>query len=108
MDNKTDMIYDLVKETRDDVRAIKTDLKNGAVKMENHEGRIGRVETDVSEIKEMTIEHVRNKKKHYNMGYKETVPQKIWRKKVELGLLGIILFLIERATDYYLSNGGTP
>ena len=87
------MIYDLVKETRDDVKGIQKDLKEGAVTMENHtvrlkgiEGKVECLEDGQKKIKGALFEHVSDKKKHYNQGYSETFVEKAWRRKDVIAL----------------------
>lgn len=76
-----------------DVKEIKRDMKSGAVKMENHEVRLGTVE-----------KHIDDPKIHYNPYYSESIPQKLWRKKPEIAaggglgtvIVGIIIALLSR------------
>ena len=96
-----DMVYDLVKETREDVSEIKKDMKDGAVKMENHTVRLGHIEDDVKclkkgqkKIKESVFNHADDKKVHYNQGYKETFSQRTWRRKDLIALMTGIFTLI--------------
>jgi len=86
-----------------DVKDIKTDLKNGAVKMENHEGRIKANASGLKATQKMSIKHIENKEKHYNPYHSESFGQKIIRKKGEIsvasvggGLIGLIIFLIDK------------
>ena len=86
-----------------DVKDIKQEMKNGAVKMENHEGRLKNVEKDTKELKGNFRTHVTNKEKHYNPHYSESFGQKVRRKKGEIGvasagggLIGLLIFLIEK------------
>lgn len=103
------MINDNLKDISIDVKEIKKDLKDGAVTMENHNVRLGNIEHDVTDlkdgqkkIKETFWNHSNNKKKHYNQGYKETFPQKAWRKKGELTLLTMILTVVSWLINNYL------
>ncbi|MHA1662536.1 MAG: hypothetical protein ACTSVR_04700 [Candidatus Thorarchaeota archaeon] len=105
------MVYDLVKETRNAVSEIKDDLKNGAVKMENHNVRLGHIEADVKDlktgqkkIKTDLWEHINSKKKHYNQGYTETIPQKVARKKVEITIITILTTLIGWLVNNYFGG----
>lgn len=106
MSDKLDMIYDMVKEARDEQRKTNRCLTEIKIKQENHEGRIKKNESDMKNIGKMALEHIKNKEKHYNPYYNESFPAKIWRKKAELGSAGVLIFVLERAIDYY-NNGGT-
>jgi len=88
-----------------DLNEIKKELKNGAVRMENHNVRLKNIECDVRDltngqkkIKKELYNHVNNREDHYNQGYKETIPQRMWRKKVEItiitSVLGILTILV--------------
>ena len=106
-----DMVYDLVKETRNDVSEIKKDMKAGAVTMENHSGRLGHIENDVSElksgqkkIKETVFNHASDKKTHYNQGYTETFTQRTWRRKDLIALMSGIFALISLVVNHYIGG----
>jgi len=100
------MINDNLKEIKTDVKEIKGELKKGAVKMENHEQRIVSVENKTTLNEKITVEHITNKKKHYNPHYSESFGQKIKRKRGEIavgagggGLIGAIIILILKITE---------
>ena len=106
-----DMVYDLVKETRNDVSEIKKDMKSGAVQMENHTVRLGNIEEDVKclktgqkKIKESLWNHVNDKKKHYNQGFSETIPQKVARKKTEITIITILTTMIGWLVNNYFGG----
>jgi len=102
-----DMIYDLVKETRTDVSEIKRDMKLGAIEMENHNVRLGHIETDIKDLKtgQKKIKtdlwnHINSKKKHYNQGYTESFSQRTWRRKDLIALLTTISTIIAITIKY--------
>lgn len=90
-----------------DVKDIKKEMKEGAVRMENHSVRLKEMECDVKDlkdgqkkIKEAVYNHAGDKKMHYNQGYHETFSEKIWRKKAEIivsavlgGITGLFAYL---------------
>jgi len=80
------MINEKLGDISEDVKDIKEDLKNGAIKMENHEQRILTVEGKTKLNEKITVEHIRNKEKHYNPHYSESFRQRVWRKKGEIGV----------------------
>lgn len=95
------MINESLTEIKCDVKEIKDDLKNGAVKLENHEQRILNVEGKTTLNEKITVEHIRNKEKHYNPHYSETFRQRVWRKRGEIGVatggsigIGSLLFAL--------------
>ena len=95
-----EMMYDLVKETRDDVKTIKKGMQDGSLQMkdmqhciEGLENKVGDLEDGQKKIKKTVFEHIAGdsgKKMHFNEGHTESFPQKIVRKKGELTLGGII------------------
>lgn len=106
-----DMVYDLVKETRNDVSDIKKDMKTGAVTMGRHDLRLGHIEDDVKslktgqkKIKETVFNHANDKKVHYNQGFKETFPQRVWRKRGEIGLTTSLLGIITIIVNHYFGG----
>jgi len=109
--DKIDMIYDMVKETNSDIKQIKTDMTAGAIRMENHSVRLKnieesqkRLETGQKKIKKDLFDHIGDKKKHYNQGYKETIPQRIMRKKVELTVITIITTILGWLVNNYFGG----
>ena len=95
------MINDNLNEIKVDVKEIKKDMKSGAVKMENHNVRLGNIEGDVKDlktgqkkIKESMYDHANDKKEHYNQGHKETFTQRTWRRKDLIALTTAITAII--------------
>lgn len=80
------MIHSKLGDISTDVKEIKNDMKEGAVKMENHEQRLLNVEGKTKLNEKITIEHIKNKKKHYNPYYSETFRQRTWRRKGDIGV----------------------
>ncbi len=80
------MINEKLGDISEDVKDIKKDMKNGAVKMENHEQRLINVEGKTMLNEKVTIEHIKNKEKHYKPYYSETFRQRTWRKKGDIGV----------------------
>ena len=102
------MINDNLKTISTDVKEMRKELKHGAVKMENHSGRLSHVEKDVKElsngqkkIKKELFNHKNNRKEHYNQGFKETIPQRMWRKKGEIGIITSVLGLITLIVNHF-------
>lgn len=52
------------------------------------------------------IRHVQNKEKHYNANYNETLRQKLWRKKPEIGAGGLVGVLITGLVGLLLKAAG--
>jgi len=103
------MINESLTEIKGDVKEIKSDMKNGAVRMENHEQRIKQVEQKATLNENITVEHIKNKQKHYNPHYSESFGQKVWRKKGEIGVSiggGVGLFSLIIALIELIKNGG--
>lgn len=105
------MINEKLGDISDDVKVIKKDLKSGAVTMENHAVRLESIEHEVSEIKtgqkkikESLWNHINSKKVHYNQGFKETIPQKVARKKAEITIITIITTVIGWFVNNYFGG----
>lgn len=83
-------VLGMINKNLDDIKTsvddIKEDLKNGAVKFENHEQRLLNVEGKTKLNEKITIEHIKNKEKHYNPHYSESFKQRMWRKRGEIGV----------------------
>lgn len=84
-----------------DVKEIKADIKAGAVKMENHDVRLGNIEICQKELKDDFQHHVTNKKKHYNQGYEDTVLKRLSRRKIEISIGTIIATVITILINHY-------
>jgi len=81
-------------EALDNVRDCQTKLK---VKDAEIEGCMKKLDAEKKATENILLEHVRNKKKHYNPYYYETTRAKLWRKKAEItagGILGTALSII--------------
>ncbi|RLI54291.1 MAG: hypothetical protein DRP09_13515 [Candidatus Thorarchaeota archaeon] len=94
-----------------DVKEIRTELRNGAVTMKAHELRLNsiennqkRIEEDQKKIKKDLFDHIGEKKKHYNQGYKETIPQRLMRKKTELTIITILTTVLGWVVNYYFGS----
>ena len=105
------MINDNLNDISTDVKEIKKDMKAGAVKMENHDVRLGNVEHDVKDlsngqkkIKETVWGHANDKKVHYNQGYEETFGQRTWRRKDLIALMTGIFALITVMVNHYFGG----
>lgn len=93
---KLDMIYDAVLELRDGQKEIKKCVTGNKVK-------IAKLETVQKELVKDFDEHRKDPALHYNPYYNETLPDKLKRKKGEVGAItglssiiaGVILFLLE-------------
>ena len=111
MTDKLDMIYDMVKATQSDVKTINNNVNKICVVQENHNIRMAnieqsqkRLEEGQKKIKKDLYKHIDDKKKHYNQGYKETIPQKIARKKTEVSVITIITTIIVWIVNYYFGG----
>lgn len=105
------MINDKLTDISSDVKEIKTELKESAIKAENHDVRLIDMERDVKEIikgqkkiKKDLYDHIADKKTHYNQGYKETIPQKVIRKRWEISVITIITTVIGWLVNNYLGS----
>lgn len=103
------MINENVKEIKSDVKEMRKELKEGAVKMENHSGRLKHIEKNIKElsngqkkIKETIWNHSNNKKTHYNQGFKETFPQRTWRRKDLIALMTGIFTTITLIINHFI------
>ena len=85
-----------------DVKEIKDDMKKGAVKMENLDVRLGHVECDQEELKGNFTEHIKNKKKHYNQGYEDTLKDRLGRRKAEITIGSIIATAVTFLANHYI------
>ena len=101
------MINGNLNEIKSDIKVIKTDMKSGAIQMENHNVRLGNIEGDVKDlkngqkkIKESLWKHVNAKKEHYNQGHKETFTQRTWRRKDLIALMTGIAAIVGFIMNY--------
>lgn len=79
-------------EAIDNERKCTTNLK---IENERRKAESEKVELKQNMTEGAFIRHVQNQEKHFNPFYNETIPQKLWRKKPEIGAsitIGGIIF----------------
>ena len=102
------MINDNLKEIKDEQKKItscmtgmKVDVATTKVKVDNLETDVKDLKTGQKKIKKEMFNHAIDKKVHYNQGYKETFPQRVYRKKGELGLIGTAVTIITLIINHF-------
>lgn len=88
------MINDNLKEIKEEQKKVTSFMSQMKVDVATNTVKLDNIKSDQKELKSDFQHHVRNKKKHYNQGYVETLPQKVIRKKGEIGVGGVIAAVI--------------
>lgn len=102
------MINDNLNTIAEDQKDIKTSVQRidkaqavDSQRLDYLEGDVKDLTTGQKKIKKAMFNHSIDKKVHYNQGYKETFPQRAWRKKGEIGLLTAILTVVSWLINNY-------
>lgn len=91
-------------EANKSLTSIQVSLENHNVRMKNLEQSQRRIEAGQKKIKKDLYEHIGDKKKHHIQGYKETIPQKLVRKKLEISIITIITTVIGWLVNNYFGG----
>ena len=98
------MINDNLTEIKTEQKKVTDCMGKMKVSIATNTVRLNQMGDEQKELKKDFQHHVQNKKKHYNQGYVETLPQKILRKKGELTAGGLIATVIAVLVNYFFGG----